>query len=70
MQINFVVMNVEKREVNGMIKEEMLFQIIKKLDFLIWKYGGTVSKCPEPQLLLEAFQRDLDELKDGLTIKK
>ena len=50
------------------IKSKMLFEINKKLDFFIWKYSGTISKCLEPQLLLETFQRDLDELKDILKV--
>jgi len=51
-----------------LVRDMMLLKIHKKLDFLIWKYAGYISRCPEPQLLLEAFQRDLDELKSAVSI--
>lgn len=41
----------------------------KKVDFLIWKYSGMISACPEPQALLEAIQTDLDTIKDILKVK-
>ena len=52
-----------------MIKDKIILNAHKKLDFLIWKYGDVITECPEPQQLLSCFQRDLDELKKILNVE-
>lgn len=48
------------------MRDRILLKSHVKIDFLIWKYSGHISECPQPQLLLECFQRDLDEIKEIL----
>ncbi len=52
-----------------MMKDKIILDAHKKLDFLIWSYSGSLVSCPEPQQLLSCFQRDLDELKEILSGK-
>ena len=50
-----------------MMIDKIILEAHKRLDFLIWKYEGSITSCPDPQQLLYCFQRDLAELKKILS---